>query len=394
MEVEATPSLSPDRHAPARPIPALQRKSIPATGHRPCMGSKQHNPRSEADSETPDACPAWAAMNAQAGGGDVGKKLAGAARFFKVMETRETCKPGTAKQCAYKHKIRALLEVDRSERFRTQSYCNISRGFHPPCGLNLTGLLPKVCLWHQPLKHRLQSPFPRHPARPPARSTSVDHAMNDMKSAKHRFFTRFFTPRYDELALYLMSCAFVILLLIDPDLESWLNRVLTEDPFAEFMHLYLIGIVIFVTGMAYSLYHAFTTREKTEWEKTAMLFFAVIVNSTAGIVAGVYILKDSQGLLVLFPLWNIVNGIILLFLYKSRMVDDTCIADDDATLLQVVVGTIVVVSFILVGKFVFDMYWAISFSICVAFSSNVSRVVQSIVLWTRHEDGGADKPSR
>lgn len=215
------------------------------------------------------------------------------------------------------------------------------------------------------------------------RLTTDARAKNEMKTGKHNIFIRLLIPRYDELALYLMSSSFVLLFLTHAKLRAGIHYLLFDD----FELDGLIAFGFFVVGMIFSLYHAFTTREKADWEKTAMLFFAVVVNSAGGIAAGVHMLKETRGLLMVFPLWNIVNGILLLLMYRSEIVDDSCIVDDNATPLQVVVGTIVVLTSVLVCTFVFDMYWATTFSVCIAYSCNVNGVVQSIVSGTRREQG-------
>ena len=140
-------------------------------------------------------------------------------------------------------------------------------------------------------------------------------------------------------------------------------------------------------GIAFSLYHVFTSRQKTDWEKTCMLFFAVIINALAGISAGMHMLEGSHGLLSVFPIWNIMNGALLFLMYRFDIIDEGSIVDDNATLLQVIVGSVVVVFAFAICTFIFDMYWAITFSICVAYASNVNGVVQSIVLGTNQTHG-------
>ncbi len=136
--------------------------------------------------------------------------------------------------------------------------------------------------------------------------------------------------------------------------------------------------MLFVLGIMFSLYHVFTTREKTDMEKTAMFFFAIFVNGFSGVVAGIHMLKDSHGILMVFPIWNIVNGALLLLMYRFEIIDESSIVDDNATAFQVISGSMVVVATFIVCRFVFEMYWAITFSICVTYASNLNGMVQSL----------------
>jgi hypothetical protein len=195
-----------------------------------------------------------------------------------------------------------------------------------------------------------------------------------MKSEKRNPIARLFIPRYNELALFLMSIAFVLLFFTHADLRAGLHGFLFDD----FYLRHYIALVLFVLGILFSLYHVFTTKQKTDGEKAVMLFFAVIVNGFSGIAAGMHMLKESHGILMVFPIWNIVNGALLLLMYRFDIIDESSIVDDNATPFQVILGSMVVVAIFIVCRFVFEMYWAITFSICVTYASNVNGTVQSL----------------
>jgi uncharacterized membrane protein (DUF106 family) len=195
-----------------------------------------------------------------------------------------------------------------------------------------------------------------------------------MKPDRRNPIVRLLIPQYNELALFLMSIAFVLLFFTHSDLRAGSHEIL----FKSFDPRTYVALVLFVLGILFSLYHVFTTRLKTDWEKIAMLFFAVMANGFSGVAAGMHMLEDSHGLLMVFPIWNIVNGVLLLFMYRFNIIDESSILDDNATLFQVILGMIVVVTTFAVCRFVFEMYWAITFSICVAYASNVNGTVQDV----------------
>lgn len=171
-----------------------------------------------------------------------------------------------------------------------------------------------------------------------------------------------------------MSITFVLLFFTHADLRAGSHELLFDD----FDPRSYIALVLFVLGILFSLYHVFTSRQKTDWEKTAMLFFAVMVNGLGGVAAGMHMLENSHGLLMVFPIWNIVNGVLLLLMYRCHIIDERSIVDENATPFQVLLGSIVIVATFVVCRFVVEMYWAITFSICVTYASNVNGTVQSL----------------
>ena len=195
-----------------------------------------------------------------------------------------------------------------------------------------------------------------------------------MNSHHRNHIARLFIPRYNELALFLMSIAFVLLFFTHADLRAGSQELLFDD----FDPWRYIALVLFMLGILFSLYDVFTTMQKTDWEKKAMLFFAVMVNGVGGVAAGIHVLEDSHGLLMVFPIWNIVNGVLLLLMYRFDIIDESSIVDDNATPFQVLLGSIVIVATFVVCRFVFEMYWAITFSICVTYATNVNGTVQSL----------------
>ena len=195
-----------------------------------------------------------------------------------------------------------------------------------------------------------------------------------MEPEKRNLFAWLFIPRYNELALFLMSISFVLLFITHSDLRAASFKPLFKD----FNLRAYIALVLFVLGIIFSLYHVFTTREKTDGEKAVMLFFAIFINGLSGIAAGMHMLKDYHGILIVFPIWNIVNGALLLAMYRFEFIDESSIVDDNATAFQVIFGSMVVVAVLIVCRFVFDMYWAITFSICIIYTTSFDKALQSV----------------
>lgn len=181
----------------------------------------------------------------------------------------------------------------------------------------------------------------------------------------------FFMPIYNEISLYLMGFAFICLFIIDKDLVAECSANFSKYDPREY-----IFIAIFFSGIIFSLYHVFTSRQKNEFEKYVMIFFAVIINAYSGIQSGKHELDACNGIMIIFPLWNIVNGLILFMMFKWKLIDEKNIADDNASPLQVFFGSVVIVVIIYLCEYCWKVYWATTFSICVAYASNVAGLIQ------------------
>ncbi len=185
-----------------------------------------------------------------------------------------------------------------------------------------------------------------------------------------------FLPHYNELSLFLMSISFILVYLTHADLRSGINSFLHSDRSFDYRGYLLVGFS--ALGILFSLAHIFVRRRKSDFEKAAMLFFAVLVNGISGIAAGHHLLNGARGLMLIFPLCNILSGAILLILYRFNIINERCVVDDDATVLQVFVGSAVVIIAMTVCS-AYDLYWAITFSICVAYATNVNDVLQQVL---------------
>jgi len=120
-----------------------------------------------------------------------------------------------------------------------------------------------------------------------------------------RGMLRYVVPQYDEIALFAMSLTCALLLFAAATSE---NLDIHISPGEADIRL-IAALLVFFSGLVLSIYHAFTDRPKTTLEKSFMLYFAVLLNSFSGVMAGMYDLATASGLLILFPVWNIINGV-------------------------------------------------------------------------------------
>lgn len=185
-----------------------------------------------------------------------------------------------------------------------------------------------------------------------------------------------FIPVYDELSLFLMAITLIILFVTNASFQEQIHK--WNEKFSD-GRVFIAGVIL-LAGMGLSIYHVFTTREKTDIEKWIMLFFAVLTNAGAGIISGWYVLNSSciQNWQIIFPMWNIINGALLLMMLRFRIIDEECISDRDATAKETVIGLVAVIVIFIFCNYVFKLHWAITFSICVVYATSFDKAIQSV----------------
>jgi hypothetical protein len=183
-------------------------------------------------------------------------------------------------------------------------------------------------------------------------------------------------PVYDEMSLFLMSATFILLGVTNSTMRQQLYEGLKK---ADDSNIYFLA-VIFLAGLALSIYHVFTNRDKTDIEKKILLVFAVLANAGTGILAGWYVIKNSEvhNWQLVFPIWNIVNGVLLLLMLRIKLINENCISDRQAAPMQVIFGLAAV--FVVFGlcNYIFNLHWAVTFSICIVYTTSFDKGLQSV----------------
>lgn len=193
------------------------------------------------------------------------------------------------------------------------------------------------------------------------------------KQAVKKAFS-FLAPRYDDLTLFALSLSFLLLWLIDADLRRDLTKVFLEGWSGDIT----IWLIIAVVGMALSLVNVFLQRDKSDLEKSTMLVFAVVVTAGTGLYAGWTMLHQSKGWLLIFPAWNILNAGLLLLLFRLGIVDTDCIVDEPAGFAEVVITAFCVPVLLTVCHYWFELHWAVTFSIAVAYTLSLHNGIRDV----------------
>lgn len=138
--------------------------------------------------------------------------------------------------------------------------------------------------------------------------------------------------------------------------------------------------MVFLAFIVLCFYMVLSGRDKTDTEKQVMAFFAVITTIITAYASWVY-LKKSNIIVdwqIIFPLWNVINARILLTMLIRGVINEECVTDSRATLLQLILGLTAVVIIFLVCNYTFKMHWAITFSICTVYTTSFDRALQNV----------------
>jgi hypothetical protein len=197
-----------------------------------------------------------------------------------------------------------------------------------------------------------------------------------MITQQHHGILRYIIPRYDEVSLFAMSLTCTLLLVVGLFSTSQVQFDLSTMN----LKLFLV-VLIFFAGLVLSIYHALVNTPKSSVEKFCMLVFAVIVNAFSGLLRGIYAFNWATGWLSIFPVVNIVNGILLLFLFRTHALTESDISDEHALHIQVAFTAAVVIIMFIVCNYISKLMWIQTLSICVAYATNIGRRVQVLFWW-------------
>ena len=194
---------------------------------------------------------------------------------------------------------------------------------------------------------------------------------------KQNIFSYLFIPHYDELSLFSMSYVLILLVVTNALSLKWGNQNwrIDRDSISA-----LTIFIPFLAGLILCVYHAFSDRKKTLFEKKLMLIYAVMLNGFSGIWAGAYLIENSGGWnLSLFPLWNIFNGFNLIALLRGNAIDEDNIDDQDVSLKKLIFSTAIITAIFFLCQYYFELVWAITLSICMVWSSNLNNAANTLV---------------
>ncbi|MBN1391550.1 MAG: hypothetical protein JW947_01970 [Sedimentisphaerales bacterium] len=185
----------------------------------------------------------------------------------------------------------------------------------------------------------------------------------------------FLIPTYDKLSLLLTAVTLLLLLITN---HNWIHPAGENNWIDSFKHIdyrlivsFAPIIFIFIIGFLW---------QAAASPKTALLLFAVLTNVVVGFISGRYVIKNSDihNWQLIFPVWNIINSVLLILMLRLKIIDEECISDRKATPVQIILGLIAVLIIFILCNYVFKLYWAITFSICIVYTTSFDRALQNV----------------
>lgn len=187
----------------------------------------------------------------------------------------------------------------------------------------------------------------------------------------------FLVPAYDKLSLFLMAVTWILLYAVNSHLRGSIHAYFIE---AHDWKVTAMVLSIPVTILIMGIYQVFTKKEKSYFERTIMLWFAIITNILTGIVAAIYVIKntDAHNWQLIFPIWNIANAVVLYLMLEINLIDENCIIDRQATPAEIILGMAATIIIVMVCNYLFRFHWSITFSICIVYTTSIDRALQSV----------------
>jgi hypothetical protein len=208
-------------------------------------------------------------------------------------------------------------------------------------------------------------------------------------------------PKYTEITLFLTSLTAFLIFSVSPEFRGILLDffIYRGDPKAWFV------FIIILIGFASSIYYSFTDIKISKFNRYSMFLFVLMINVLIGLSAGSYLLKNSLGvdgmyyfvewlfgnrtelhlprgsnvLDVIFPIINIINAVILLILWRFKILDETAVLDAQAKRSEILVGSFAVIIIFAYSHYISQDYWAITFSMCLVYATILNEIINKIL---------------
>jgi len=177
-------------------------------------------------------------------------------------------------------------------------------------------------------------------------------------------------PIYKEISLYLIALTAILLFVTNFDFSHFIRADLVYGKkFGGTIIKYFFMIVFYIIGLIASMYFAFT-KKTPHFCKYPMIVFAVLTNAGVGIWASCLILNQYTGkaYLLLFPIYNLLSALVSLILLRASVINESCVSDENATPMEVIIGSAAVIIVIVICQYMLKYFWALTYSVCLTYA--------------------------
>jgi hypothetical protein len=166
-------------------------------------------------------------------------------------------------------------------------------------------------------------------------------------------------PKPTEASMFVMALTALILLISSNDLWTEIKWTLEHDDKGKTP---LIFIYILV-GISLSIFHAFSQREKTNFEQETLKWFSAVTMAGIAISTAVYVYYSKEHGYLVFTIWNAFQALVILFLSGRNHVGEFIqLPKRNARLAEILFGIIVVIVVLGIERLYFGTHWSIAFS--------------------------------
>ena len=199
--------------------------------------------------------------------------------------------------------------------------------------------------------------------------------MDNQLVQEKQFLKRYnLLPSFDEVSIFLMTLAVILVFLTQPTMQDLLIQkvVISVDGKAALM------LVLYVCGMIFAIYHAFSLKTKSSTAKFLMLWFAILTNIFIGLYLSITSYHELHGFMKILPILNIADAVWLYLLFRTGILDIDAISDRDATLNEIVFGSIIIYTIFVVSQYIFGNQWPVTISLTTIYATSISHMFQPI----------------
>ena len=187
---------------------------------------------------------------------------------------------------------------------------------------------------------------------------------SELKRVVNKFVEQI-QPKFSELTTYQIALIIFLLFVFRPELRN--NALISvQNEWKNENILFLTILMVLAGGFSLSVLHVFTRRKKYTIEKFIIGGFAILLCGYAGLFATLETLPKKFSILLIFPIWNYIWGLLLM---NQLAKPQEALTDDEASPLEVIIATISVFLVFIFTNFIFRYSWAMILSIGLFFSS-------------------------
>ncbi len=183
---------------------------------------------------------------------------------------------------------------------------------------------------------------------------------------------KFIAKAYDELALYVIGISFVFVYLIDPMVKIDLISVLKNSDDGRIY----IALPLLFLGLVYSIGHVFTESEKSEFQKSSMIYFVMTLHLFMSMFGMFYALENEE-VSAFFPLLNMIYAIIIYKIHDDY-IELFTVTDRNAKWFETLIATVLTFGSIAVCYYLFNLYWIETLSISIIIGNQISEVTHKL----------------